>query len=71
VGLHFRDHALLNNAPCCDSSIHLVHEDTKEKDFELEMTWVCEESGGLHLPVPTDLKEEAEQKAKAVVENFE
>jgi 20S proteasome subunit alpha 7 len=35
------------------------------------MSWVGEESGGLHLPVPKELKAEAEQKAKAALENFD
>jgi 20S proteasome subunit alpha 7 len=52
-------------------SIYLVHDDAKEKDFELEMTWVGAETNGIHLPVPKDLFDEAEQKAKAALENFE
>ena len=52
-------------------SIYLVHEDAKEKDFELEMSWVGPESGGVHLPVPKELKDEAEQRAKASLENFD
>lgn len=51
--------------------IYLVHDDAKEKDFELEMTWIGDESNGLHTPVPKDLLSEAEQKAKAALENFE
>jgi 20S proteasome subunit alpha 7 len=37
----------------------------------LEMSWIGDETGGLHLPVPQDLLEEAEQAAKAALENFE
>ncbi|WVQ93984.1 hypothetical protein IAU59_001062 [Kwoniella sp. CBS 9459] len=48
--------------------IYLVHDDNKDKDFELEMTWVCEESGNKHAPVPADLLAEAETKAKAALE---
>jgi len=44
--------------------IHLVHEEAKEKEFELEMSWIGDETGGLHLPVPEDLFEEANQQAK-------
>ncbi|KAH9939886.1 20S proteasome subunit [Amylocystis lapponica] len=51
--------------------IYLVHDDAKEKDFELEMSWISEESGGVHLPVPKDLFDEASQKAKESLENFE
>ncbi|OCH90688.1 20S proteasome subunit [Obba rivulosa] len=48
--------------------IHLVHDDQKEKDFELEITWVGEETKGVHLPVPKDLLEEASRRAKAALE---
>jgi 20S proteasome subunit alpha 7 len=52
-------------------SIHLVHEDSKEKEFELEMSWIGDETNGLHLPVPKDLFAEADAKAKAALEDFE
>ncbi|TCD66934.1 hypothetical protein EIP91_000712 [Steccherinum ochraceum] len=52
-------------------SIHLVHDDAKEKDFELELSWIGDETNGLHLPVPKDLFEEADRKAKEALENFE
>ena len=32
--------------------IHIVHDEVKDKDFELELSWVCEESDGLHQAVP-------------------
>ncbi|KAJ1558587.1 hypothetical protein HK405_013361, partial [Cladochytrium tenue] len=44
--------------------IYAVHDDAKDKDFELEMSWVCEESGGRHQFVPKDLVQEAEAAAK-------
>lgn len=44
--------------------IYTVHDDAKDKDFELELTWVGPESGGRHLPVPKELQLEAERKAK-------
>lgn len=49
-------------------SVHLVHDDNKDKDFELEMTWVCAESKFKHALVPADLLKEAEEKAKAALE---
>ena len=52
-------------------SIYLVHDDAKEKEFELEMTWVGDESKGLHEPVPNDLFDDAEKKAKDALESFE
>ncbi|RXK34959.1 20S proteasome subunit alpha 7 [Tremella mesenterica] len=48
--------------------IHLVHDDNKDKEFELEMTWVCAESGGKHKAVPEDLLKEAEAAARAALE---
>jgi len=51
--------------------IHLVHEDNKEKEFELEMSWIGAETQGVFLPVPKDLHQEAEEKAKAALDNFE
>ncbi|KAF9581812.1 hypothetical protein BGW38_001041, partial [Lunasporangiospora selenospora] len=47
--------------------IYNVHDDAKDKDFELELSWVCEESNGLHQIVPKDLAAEAEQYAKASI----
>ena len=48
-----------------------MHDDAKEKDFELEMTWIGDETKGRHEFVPADLFEEAEQKAKQALENFD
>jgi 20S proteasome subunit alpha 7 len=56
---------------CIINSIYLVHDDAKEKDFELEMSWIGDETNGLHLPVPKDLMEEAQAKAKAALETFD
>lgn len=49
--------------------IHTAHDDVKDKDFELEVSWVCEESKGLHQFVPKDILEEAERLAKAALTN--
>ncbi|TFK76065.1 20S proteasome subunit [Pluteus cervinus] len=51
--------------------IYVVHDDAKEKDFELEISWVGEETNGLHVLVPKDLLDEANAKAKAALETFE
>ncbi|WVQ85177.1 hypothetical protein IAT38_007342 [Cryptococcus sp. DSM 104549] len=48
--------------------IYLVHDENKDKEFELELTWICEESGNKHALVPTDLQADAEAKAKAALE---
>jgi hypothetical protein len=52
-------------------SIYLVHDDAKDKEFELEMSWIGDETEGRHLAVPSDLKEEAERRAKEAIEQFE
>ncbi|KAK7695512.1 hypothetical protein QCA50_000148 [Cerrena zonata] len=51
--------------------IHLVHDDAKEKEFELEMSWIGAETNGLHLPVPKDLLEEADKKARDALEDYD
>jgi len=51
--------------------IYKLHDDVKDKAFELELTWVCDESKRLHVQVPKDVREaaikialEAKQKAE-------
>eukprot|EP01091_Cochliopodium_minus_P007255 TRINITY_DN17160_c0_g1_i1.p1 TRINITY_DN17160_c0_g1~~TRINITY_DN17160_c0_g1_i1.p1 ORF type:complete len:259 (+),score=83.44 TRINITY_DN17160_c0_g1_i1:203-979(+) len=41
--------------------LHGVHDDIKEKDFELELSWLCEESKWEHRKVPKDLWKEANE----------
>ncbi|KAF9557242.1 20S proteasome subunit [Agrocybe pediades] len=51
--------------------IYVVHEDAKDKEFELEISWIGPESNNLHVHVPKDLFQEAESKAKEALETFE
>jgi len=44
--------------------IRTAHDEAKDKEFELEVTWVCDESKGKHMFVPKDIVEEAVRKAK-------
>lgn len=47
--------------------IYVAHEDSKDKDFELEMTWISSVDGptkGRHEEVPKELFEEAVEAAK-------
>jgi len=44
--------------------IYLVHDDAKDKDFELELSWIGAETDYKHAPVPKDLLAEADSKAK-------
>lgn len=51
--------------------IYVAHEDSKDKEFELEMTWISDLQGptkGRHEPVPDELREEAEKAAKKALE---
>lgn len=55
---------VLNSCYLYNNSIHTVHDDAKDKEFELEMSWVCTESKGRHEFVPTEIAHEAERLAK-------
>ena len=51
--------------------IYIAHEDSKDKDFELEMSWISSIDGptkGRHQEVPKDILEEAEKSAKKAME---
>jgi len=48
--------------------IYSVHDDVKDKAFELELTWISPETNNEHQFVPADLKAKAEQLAKAALE---
>ncbi|KAI9199277.1 nucleophile aminohydrolase [Polychytrium aggregatum] len=53
----------------CARIIYTAHDDAKDKDFELELSWICEESGNRHQIVPADIVAEAEQFAKASLQD--
>mmetsp|Transcript_9593 Transcript_9593/g.28054 ORF Transcript_9593/g.28054 Transcript_9593/m.28054 type:complete len:249 (+) Transcript_9593:61-807(+) len=48
--------------------MYSIHDEVKDKQFELEITWICDESGRKHVQVPADLKAAAEAAAKAAKE---
>lgn len=51
--------------------IYVAHEDSKDKEFELEMSWISSVDGptkGRHEEVPKELHEEAEKAAKRALE---
>lgn len=51
--------------------IYVAHEDSKDKEFELEMTWISSLDGptkGRHQEVPEELRKEAERLAKKALE---
>merc|ERR1712146_735813 len=45
--------------------IYATHDETKDKAFELEMSWVCAETNGQHSHVPDAILQEAEAYAQA------
>lgn len=47
--------------------IYTVHDEVKDKEFELELSWVGEVTGGLHQFVPDDVFEDAVQYAKEAI----
>ncbi|XP_063217859.1 proteasome subunit alpha type-3 [Bacillus rossius redtenbacheri] len=49
--------------------IYLVHDELKDKQFELELSWVGAATDGLHERVPTAVYQEAEKFAKAAMED--
>ncbi|KAK5917525.1 hypothetical protein CgunFtcFv8_012408 [Champsocephalus gunnari] len=48
--------------------IYIVHDEVKDKAFELELSWVGEVTDGRHTLVPKDVREEAEKYAKDSLE---
>uniref|UniRef100_A0A7S2BRB3 Proteasome subunit alpha type n=1 Tax=Florenciella parvula TaxID=236787 RepID=A0A7S2BRB3_9STRA len=51
--------------------IHILHDEAKDKPFELELSWLCAESGWKHTYVPAALKTEVEEAAKKEIEDAE
>ncbi|XP_067681248.1 proteasome subunit alpha type-3-like [Haliotis asinina] len=48
--------------------IYIVHDEVKDKAFELELSWVGEGTGGRHELVPPEVFTEAEKYAKEALE---
>ena len=44
--------------------IYSVHDEVKDKHFELELSWIGEETGGKHQLVPQALYDEAKKYAE-------
>lgn len=49
-------------------SIYLVHDELKDKNFELELSWVGKHTNGRHERVPENIFSEAERSAKQAME---
>jgi hypothetical protein len=61
---HVCTHFCTNTCPC---SLHTVHDDTKDKPMEIEMSWISEASGWRHQFIPKDVQAEAITWAKAQI----
>lgn len=51
--------------------IYIAHDDNKDKEFELEMSWISGAEGptkGRHVEVPKEIQEEAERLAKKALD---
>eukprot|EP00095_Tigriopus_kingsejongensis_P007338 maker-scaffold589_size129586-snap-gene-0.40 protein:Tk07338 transcript:maker-scaffold589_size129586-snap-gene-0.40-mRNA-1 annotation:"hypothetical protein DAPPUDRAFT_306433" len=48
--------------------IYMVHDEVKDKNFELELSWVSAGTKGVHQKVPQAVFDEAEKFAKAALE---
>jgi 20S proteasome subunit alpha 7 len=44
--------------------MHIIRDPSKDKPFELEMGWLCEETSWKFAIVPPEIVNEADQKAK-------
>jgi 20S proteasome subunit alpha 7 len=54
--------------------IYVAHEDSKDKEFELEMSWISSLDGptkGRHEEIPKDILEEAEKAARRALDEDE
>lgn len=49
--------------------IYIVHDEVKDKDFELELSWVGKVSNGKHQLVSKETRQDAEKYAKAALED--
>jgi 20S proteasome subunit alpha 7 len=49
--------------------IYTVHDEVKDKAFELELSWVGADTNGKHVLVPANVLDEAEKYAKAALED--
>jgi len=64
----------LENMTCKEATkeiariIYVVHDEVKDKAFELELSWVGVETEGLHRMVPKEVGKEAEDLAKKSLE---
>ncbi|XP_058060234.1 proteasome subunit alpha type-3 [Anopheles bellator] len=49
--------------------IYQVHDELKDKDFKLELSWVCQESKGVHKSVPAEVYAAANRAGQEAVDD--
>jgi len=49
--------------------IYTTHDEVKDKEFELELSWICAESNYEHQIVPKDVLADAEKFAKSAMDD--
>ncbi len=49
-------------------SIYIVHDEVKDKHFEMELSWVGQNTQGRHVKVPDDVFADAERYARSALE---
>jgi len=59
---------------CCQNvilylfSLNLTHEESREKKYEFELSWISEKTNFIHQSVPQNLIDAAVEKAVAAIE---
>jgi 20S proteasome subunit alpha 7 len=48
--------------------LNLTHEESREKKYEFEMSWISEKTNFIHQLVPQNLIDSAVEKAVAAIE---
>merc|ERR1712070_531252 len=48
--------------------IHEVHDEVKDKEFELELSWLCDATNGTHQLLSKEKRDEISARAKAAIE---
>lgn len=52
-------------------SIYIVHDELKDKQFELELSWVSKDTKGRHQLVPKEIAIESENLAQQALADIE
>lgn len=65
--LNLKDMDVLEAIKHAARIIYAAHDEAKDKQFELEMSWISPQSNGRHEPVPKALLAEAEAYAKEMI----